>query len=68
MRAKVNLIIAASAITLFNFGILALNLSVRAKADVAGMDWRDLSRDRDFKKAVQNIVGNCTVDGSNLSC
>jgi len=34
-----------------------------AKADVAGMDHRDLRRDRDFKKAVKYIVENCSVSG-----
>lgn len=67
MKKKVSLIIAVSAIT-FNVGILAINLSVHAKADVAGMDWRALSRDRDFKKAVQNVVNGCTVDGESISC
>jgi hypothetical protein len=33
-----------------------------AYADVAGMDYRDLRRDRDFKKAVKYIVNNCSVD------
>jgi hypothetical protein len=68
MRTTISLIITASAITILNIGLLALNLSVRAKADVAGLDWRELSRDRDFKKAVQNIVGSCTVDGEGISC
>jgi len=68
MKTRLYLITIASAITLLNIGILALNLSVRAKADVAGMNWRDLSRDRDFKKAVQDIVGSCTVDGETISC
>lgn len=35
-----------------------------AEADVAGMDYRDLRRDRDFKKAVKYIVENCSVSGS----
>ena len=30
-------------------------------ADVAGMDYRDLRRDRDFKQAVEDIVENCSV-------
>ena len=32
-------------------------------ADVAGMDYGDLRRDRDFKKAVQYIVERCEVTG-----
>jgi hypothetical protein len=34
-----------------------------AKAEVAGMDYSDLRRDRDFQKAVAYIVESCTVDG-----
>lgn len=37
-------------------------------ADVAGMDYRDLKRDRDFKKAVKSIVENCSVDDGYISC
>ena len=37
-------------------------------ADVAGMDHRDLRRDRDFKKAVQYIVSNCYVGGERIYC
>jgi hypothetical protein len=68
MSAKISLVIAVSVLTILNIGILAINLSVRAKADVAGMDWRALAHDRDFKKAVQNIVDSCTVDGESISC
>ena len=43
-----------------------------AYADVAGMDYRDLRNDRDFKKAVKYIVNNCSVyiegDYGSLSC
>ena len=48
-----------------------------AMADVAGMDYRELKRDRDFKKAVKYIVQNCGVTGyvdgdylysANISC
>lgn len=42
-------------------------------ADVAGMDYRDLRRDRDFKRAVEDIVENCSVREDifmsvNISC
>ena len=40
-----------------------LDLINVANADVAGMDYRDLRRDRDFKNAVQYIVENCVVRG-----
>lgn len=40
-----------------------------ARADVAGMDYRELSRDRDFKKAVWRVVsGNCYVDAEYIYC
>ena len=40
-----------------------LNLIDNVKAEVAGMDYRDLRRDRDFKKAVAYIVEDCSVSG-----
>ncbi len=40
-----------------------LSFVPEAKAEVAGMGYRDLRRDRDFKKAVKYIVENCTVNG-----
>ena len=52
----------------FNFSIIP-----EVKADVGGMDYRDLRRDRDFKKAVTYTVERyCSVyvdgeDGS-ISC
>ena len=47
------------------------NLFIKeAKADVAGMNHRELRRDRDFKKAVRYVVeNNCTVYSEQyLSC
>ena len=37
--------------------------AVEAKAEVAGMDSYDLRRDRDFRRAVESIVEDCSVDG-----
>ena len=39
-------------------------------AEVAGMDYRDLSRDYDFKKAVRRVVeSDCTADeDGDISC
>ena len=34
-----------------------------AYADVAGMNYSELRRDRDFKKAVKYIVENCDIRG-----
>lgn len=40
-----------------------------AYADVGGMDYRELRRDRDFKRAVEYIVESCRVRGSGrISC
>ena len=61
-------LLAAIALTALNLGILAVNVSIQAKAEVAGMGWRELSRDRDFKRAVEDIVESCTVDDGSLSC
>ena len=60
----------------FSFGYVAndlannrLNLLPVAQAEVAGMTYHDLRRDRDFKKAVQRVVSdNCYVDDGNVYC
>lgn len=40
-----------------------------AHADVAGMDYYDLGRDRDFKKAVRYVInGNCYLDNDYVYC
>lgn len=47
----------------------SINLVQEAQADVAGMSYRDLRRDRDFKKAVKYVVNNsCYVDGESIYC
>ena len=58
-------------ITIFSFGYIlndilkenSIELINKAYADVAGMDYSELRRDRDFKRAVQYIVENCDVTG-----
>ena len=57
-------------LTAINIGTLALNTSNTVRAEVDGMDFRDLRRDRDFKKAVWWVVdGNCTADSDGaISC
>lgn len=60
----------------FSFGYVANDLANNrisvvplAQAEVAGMDYHDLRRDRDFKKAVQRVVsGNCYVDDDTIYC
>lgn len=40
-----------------------------ASAEVAGMDYYDLRRDRDFKKSVKYIIsGNCYVQDEYVYC
>jgi hypothetical protein len=63
-------------IVAFSFGVVGKTLLdemeydvvATAYADVAGMGYRDLRRDRDFKKAVKYIVQNCYVDGESIYC
>ena len=67
-------------LTLFNLAILVINMSVQSRADVAGMDYRELKRDRDFKRAVEGIVESilddkikkivedCRVYNGSISC
>ena len=65
------LIIAA-----FSFGYVLNDLTEgevkiipELNAEVAGMDYYDLRRDRDFKKAVQYVVsGNCYIDDNYIYC
>lgn len=58
----------AVALTALNIATLAINISVQARADVAGMDHRDLARDRDFRRAVEKVVSDCTVSGPSIIC
>ena len=40
-----------------------------AYAEVGGMGYSELRRDRDFKRAVRRVVENyCSVDGDSISC
>ena len=63
-------------VAVFSFGYVAndiannrFNVVPLAQAEVAGMDYHDLRRDRDFKKAVQRVVSdNCYVDDETIYC
>lgn len=55
-------------LTIANVGSALINLSLTARADVAGMNYFALQRDRDFRRAVENIVESCTVDAESISC
>jgi hypothetical protein len=58
----------ALVLTALNLGALALNLSISARATVAGMTARELARDRDFRQAVENVVEDCSVTDQQISC
>jgi hypothetical protein len=62
------ILIIVVALTICNAASLAINISGGARADVAGMDYRDLMRDRDFRRAVEAIVINCTIRGDSIIC
>ncbi len=60
-------------IALFTFGVLTSEFTHHfigeAEADVGGMNYYQLKRDRDFKKAVKSVVsGNCFVEGEYVYC
>jgi len=48
--------------TVLNVGILILNVSFPSEAAVAGLHYRGLSRDPDFRQAVQAVVEACRVN------
>ncbi len=56
-------LILTLSLTAINIAIFALNLSARAKAEVAGKDWFDLAKDNDFRQAVAYVVGSTCIIG-----
>jgi hypothetical protein len=48
--------------TALNVGILILNVSMPSEAAVAGLHYRGLLRDPDFRRAVQVVVEACRVN------
>jgi len=48
--------------TALNASILIFNLTLPSRAAVAGMDYRALVTDSDFKRAVQTIVETCRAN------
>ncbi len=66
MRGLVGLL---SLLTAINVGAALVNLSGKARAEVAGMSSRELVRDRDFRRAVEEIVSSCTAErDGDISC
>ena len=62
------LLIAIVALTALNIGACLVVLSTATRAEVAGMSFNELARDRDFRRAVESIVVGCTVNRSSISC
>ena len=67
MKARI-LLTVMCAMTAINVGILFLNMSTSSHARIAGKDYMDLKYDYDFKKAVEDIVEDCKVDGEDIRC
>ena len=61
-RNRTTLFIFALTTTALNIAILALNLSLTSRAAVSGVDYKALTSDEDFKKAVQTIIEGCRVN------
>ena len=57
-------------LTALNISGLVVNLSVPARAAIAGMSYQELARDPDFTRAVLSIVQKCkvNVDLAKLDC
>ena len=55
-------------LTALNVILVIVNVSTRSNASVAGMDYSDLRRDRDFQRAVGDVVEDCKVDGDRIRC
>lgn len=72
MTAKFAWAIAAAFLTLINLATLAANLSIKAHAEVAGMDSTDLEQDDDFRTAVRHVarhlIEDCKVDDDEIRC
>lgn len=73
MERKVKaMLYAVGILTALNFVLTGLQFLPAARAEVAGMDHSDLSRDRDFRRAVEGIVEDCQVsvdtDTGSISC
>ena len=63
-------------LTVIAIGIIGINVQLfkddiitTANAEVAGMSYYDLKRDRDFKRAVRSVIsGSCYVDAGYVYC
>ena len=62
-------------LTIIAVGIVAINIQYfkndfisHANAGIENIFWRDLARDRDFVRAVEDVVESCDVEGDEISC
>ena len=62
------MIVVISCCTALNLFILGANISLKVRAEVAGMDSSELRSDSDFRRAVKRIVEDCHVVGTDISC
>jgi hypothetical protein len=65
---QTSVLIGIALLTVLNLVLLGVNLSMQAKAEVAGMSKSQLYRDRDFRGAVEYIVESCKVSRDSISC
>jgi len=61
-KTGVTILVPICLATALNVGILILNVSLPSEAAVAGLHYRDLSRDPDLRRAVQAVVEACRVN------
>ena len=61
-KTGITLVVIACLLTALNIGFIILQLSFPSKAAVGGMDSQALSRDSDFRRAVQAVVEACKVN------
>lgn len=63
-----NMYIAAIFILGLICGIIINNTVLPAMAEVAGMDYKTLRSDSDFRKAVEYIIEDCRIKGDDIRC
>ncbi|MBI3446582.1 MAG: hypothetical protein HY055_14790 [Magnetospirillum sp.] len=60
--------VAASVMLAVNILVFVVQMIPMATASVDGMGYKELSRDQDFKKAVESVVVNCHVIDGFIYC
>ncbi|MGQ0685608.1 hypothetical protein [Bradyrhizobium sp.] len=63
-----HVLVVGAALTAINLAAVAVNLSTQAVGKVAGKDRRDLYQDTDFRWAVEDVIADCSVDGTKIQC